>query len=235
MIEYRAGCCENAMERKEKKMQIVFSHGLGQGASSWDQVLSCMGVPLEARCPALFSLTKGQAANYENLYRAFSRYCDQLPRPLHLCGLSLGALLALQYGAEHPERTASLALIGAQYRVPKALIRLQNAAFRLMPEKSFGQMGLAKADLIALASSMAGLDFSQILAAIACPTLVLCGERDGANRRAAQALARGIPGARFELVNGAGHEANVDAPQALAKALTGFYQRLEDNGYSVRV
>ena len=207
-------------------MQIVFVHGLGQDPSSWDGVLACMEPPPGARCPALFQMMEGQAAGYENLLKAFCAYCDQLPAPLHLCGLSLGAVLALQYAATHPGRMASLALIGGQYKASKALIRLQNGVFRLMGAKAFAKTGLAKADMIALSASLAGLDLRRDLARVACPTLVLCGEKDRPNQKAARSLAQGIAGARLELIKGAGHEANADAPQALAQALSAFYQSL---------
>lgn len=203
----------------------VFIHGLGQDASAWDETLSRLkGDAAAAACPGLFALPKGGALTYENLYAAFADYCEGLPGPLHLCGLSLGAVLALQYAAARPEKAASLVLIGAQYKMPGMMLRLQNVVFRFMPAQAFEAMGLGKRDLLGLTKSMLQLDLSGALPAVRCKTLVVCGEKDKANRKAAAELARRLPQATFCPVAGAGHEVNVDAPQQLAAVLQAFYQ-----------
>lgn len=201
----------------------VFIHGLGQDASAWDKTLSQLQGAAPVACPQLFALPKGRALTYETLYAAFADYCDGLPGPLHLCGLSLGAVLALQYAAARPEKAASLALVGAQYKMPRMLLRLQNLVFRCLPARAFGTMGLPKRDLIGLTSSMLTLDLSGVLPAVRCRALVACGEKDKANRKAAEELARRLPRAELCTVEGAGHEANVDAPGRLAALLQAFY------------
>ena len=54
------------------------------------------------------------------------------------------------------------------------------------------------------------------------PTLVLCGERDRINRGLSRKLGELVPNARFELVPGAGHVANVDNPDAFNRLLGAF-------------
>jgi pimeloyl-ACP methyl ester carboxylesterase len=54
------------------------------------------------------------------------------------------------------------------------------------------------------------------------PALVLVGERDRPNRRLSRALADRLPDAQFRLIEGAGHVANVDAPEAFNEALRSF-------------
>lgn len=206
-------------------MPCVFLHGLGQRASSWEPTVARLSRDLPVTCPDLTCLLSRQEATYQRLYRAFSEYCAALPGPLSLVGLSLGAILALNYAAEHPAGVQDLVLIGAQYRMPRRLLQLQNAVFRLMPASSFGSFGLEKPALMQLTQSMMALDFSSRLSSIGCATLVLCGERDRANKRAAVELAQQIPGATLRLVRGAGHEVNTEAPDALATLLTDFYLR----------
>jgi len=64
------------------------------------------------------------------------------------------------------------------------------------------------------------------LGAIRAPTLVLVGERDLPDfQRMAERLERDIPGARRATVDGAGHMANMEAPEAVNKALAAFLQR----------
>ncbi len=54
------------------------------------------------------------------------------------------------------------------------------------------------------------------------PTLVLCGERDRINLKLSRRLAEGLPDARFEVVPGAGHVANLDNPEAFNTLLREF-------------
>lgn len=204
-------------------MTTVLLHGLGQGPESWAPV--ARELEGDVLRPDLFAPVRGGTADYRAVYRAFAGYCGELEGPLRLCGLSLGGMLALQYAAERPERVEALALIGTQYVMPKGLLRLQNAVFRLLPGRAFRGLGLSKEDVLSLTNSMLDLDFREDLGTISCPVLVLCGERDRANRKAALGLREGIPGAELGWIPGAGHEVNADAPEALAEALRRFFRR----------
>ena len=64
-------------------------------------------------CPNLPLLLKNKEATYINLYNALVDYCKDISEPLNLCGLSLGAVLALNYALDNPKMTKSLVLIGA--------------------------------------------------------------------------------------------------------------------------
>ena len=64
------------------------------------------------------------------------------------------------------------------------------------------------------------------LGAVRAPTLVLVGERDLPDfHRMSERLERDIPGARRATIAGAGHMANMEAPDAVNKALGGFLNR----------
>ena len=64
------------------------------------------------------------------------------------------------------------------------------------------------------------------LGSIRVPTLVLVGERDLPDfQRMAERLERDVPGARRAAVAGAGHMANMEAPEAVNKALGDFLLR----------
>ena len=56
------------------------------------------------------------------MYAAFCDYCGGFSQSLNLCGLSLGAVLALNYAIDFPQRVNSLILIAPQYDMPKFLI-----------------------------------------------------------------------------------------------------------------
>lgn len=207
-------------------MQYIFIHGLGQNPASWDSTISFISKPIDAVCPDLAALLENKEATYENLYRAFSDYCNGISQPLNLCGLSLGGILALNYAIDHPAEVQSLVLIGTQYKMPVTLLRLQDIIFRFMPRSAFKGLGFQKKDFIELTNSMISLDFSKTLKNISVPTLVLCGEKDKANQKAAKALAENIRGAKLQLVEGAGHEVNMDSPEKLASLLEVFFKRI---------
>lgn len=200
-------------------MKYIYLHGLGQTPDSWNRVLGYLNASTDGICPDLAKLVRGREANYPDLYAAFSALCDAINDDLTLCGLSLGGVLALNYTIDHPEKVKSLILIATPYKMPKQLLRLQNILFRFMPKSAFSQTGFQKADFIRLCHSMAELDFSRSLRKVTCPVLVLCGEHDRANQKAARMLAGLLKNAQFQLVPGAGHEVNVDAPERLAKIL----------------
>lgn len=206
-------------------MKQIFVHGLGQTPAGWEPLLDLLGAPSDCACPDLTDLLPTGEAAYPGLFDAFSRSCDGWEAPLILCGLSLGGVLSLHYAAEHPERVGTLVLMAPQYRMPKGLLRVQNALFRLMPQTMFRETGFTKTQFMQLCGSMMNLDLSGALCRVACPVLVLCGSRDRANRRAGSELARLLPQAEFRMVEGAGHELNREVPEKLAPLLRDFFAR----------
>lgn len=209
----------------ESLVKRILLHGLGQAASSWREVVRRMEEPEEVLCPELFDLPGGQMCTYGDLYDAFSEYCGKISGAVCLCGLSLGGVLALQYSLEHPERVRGTALVGTQYVMPKGLLRFQNAVFRVMPDRAFRSMGIGREEAIRLCGSMANLDLQRDLGRLACPALVICGERDRANRKASLELSERLPRAELLMIERAGHEVNTDAPEALGQALDAFFRQ----------
>ena len=69
-------------------------------------------------------------------------------------------------------------------------------------------------------------DLSPWLAAIAAPTTVLVGELDHEFRGPAEALARGIRGARHVVLPGAGHQPQHEAPEAWRRAVVAHLARV---------
>ena len=200
-------------------MKTIFLHGLGQSAQDWRAVTERLDCPAgDLACPELAVLAGGEVT-YPRLLDGLARYCDGIDGPFRLCGLSLGAVLALDYAIRHPDRPAALLLAGVQYKVPTRLIDLQNLVFRLLPQRAFAGMGLSKQEVLRLTRSMRTLDLSRGLRRVACPVALVCGEKDAANLKASRQLARLLPQASLHIVPGAGHELNVCAPEALAALL----------------
>lgn len=218
----KEGCCSVSEVKTE---HYIFLHGLGQSPESWDRVLSYLTFPAnsETHCLDLWALLQCKDSTYANLYQAFAVYCANISGDVHLCGLSLGAILAMEYTLEYPEKVKSIALIGTQYKMPKMMLKIQNIIFSLMSEKSFAKMNMAKSDILILTKSMMNLDFSVHLKEISCPSLILCGEKDNANKKASRHIAEALPNAGFHIVGNAGHEVNAGNPSQLAERLEEFW------------
>ena len=167
----------------------------------------------------------------------------------HVVGLSMGGPITLLFNAANPGAVRSLVLAGtfaippegsaeryAATREALAYISMrefavQYAAERLMPSTAL-EVQDALADMIANVPVKAYLEtmksvltgeFANTLAAIRVPTLVVTGEYDATvPPSAAEELAHSISGARFKIIPGAGHLANLDNPEDFNAALAEF-------------
>lgn len=164
----------------------------------------------------------------------------------HVCGLSLGGLVAQWLGVHAPERVASLTLANTASRIggrdswearrrtvladglsaiaDMAMERFFSLAFRTQRPAV-----VAEARAILLAGSAAGYagccaalrdaDLTGDLGRIGAPTLVIGGEQDVSTPPAqSAALAAGIQGARLQVLPAA-HLSNLEQPDAFTAAL----------------
>lgn len=208
-------------------MKTIFIHGTGHKSTSWNETISHLKDDNEILCPELSSLLGGKEAIYDNLYASFREYCNQNDGQLNLCGISLGGILALHYTLEFPEKVNSLVLIGTPHKIPKVMLGIQNMVFRVFPESMFENMAFDKKDTFILSNSMKALDFRDSISRIKCPTLLICGEKDSANRKSAHYFRKNIPNAELKMIEDAGHVVNEENPQALAQALNEFYYEMK--------
>lgn len=200
-------------------MKTILLHGLGQDSSIWNNMIENQENII---CPNLPEFLKDKEASWNNFYSSFENYCKSIPDKINICGLSLGGILALQYGIKNPDKINSMILIGAQYTMPKMLLKIQNVIFRFMPESKFKETGFNKNDFIKLSESMMNLDFSENLKNIRFPVLVVCGEKDKPNMKASLNISKMIPDAELSIVKNSGHEVNRDNPEELKNILTRF-------------
>lgn len=204
-------------------MKKILIHGSGHKATSWNEVVSCMTNLEDILCPNLSSILEGKEASYENLYSSFVKYCNQIDGQIHLCGLSLGGILALNYALDFPQKVKTLVLIGTPHKIPKMAFAFQNIIFRFLPKSIFETMAFDKKDTFALGSSMKNLDFSGKVNNVMCPTLILCGQKDSANIKSAHYLLQNIKNAELKIIESTGHIVNEETPKVLAKILSEFY------------
>ncbi|MFJ2862246.1 alpha/beta fold hydrolase [Kitasatospora sp. NPDC087314] len=203
---------------------LVLVHGAGRGARMWRRQMEAMSGRFHVVAPDLpgFSGTPGpfsMAAAVESV----AEIAQQLG-PVHLCGHSLGAIVAARVTAEHPDLVARLVLSGGPEIAPGKTSPRQLRSGRRRP----GWLVRAISDLphrgawIDVLDALEASDLSDVLQRIAAPTLVLCGQRDRASLPDARRTSATIPGAHLIVVPHAGHLLPVTAPHAFNAIVQGF-------------
>ncbi|MGE0452335.1 MAG: alpha/beta fold hydrolase [Vicinamibacteria bacterium] len=114
-----------------------------------------------------------------------------------------------------------------------AYVSAQGPAFAERRER-IGRMPRAWFEALAgLLESLRGLDLRPLLGAIRCPTLVVGAELDLTfPPERSRALAAAVPGARLEIVPGAGHALVVEAPEALLRVVREFWSHSSEGAQS---
>jgi len=182
-------------------------------------------------------------ARFNTLPEMAAALLTECPGRHVLIGTSMGGMLALEAQRQAPERVLAMALLGSSARpdTPE-LIRLRSDAIQLFEQGrlddvllanvafAFHPISTGKRELIdsylanvrrAGAAGlirqnravMARIDSRPLLAAVACPVLVACGEADRLTppEHSSEIAAR-VPQARLEVLPGAGHMLTMEQP-----------------------
>jgi pimeloyl-ACP methyl ester carboxylesterase len=198
---------------------VVLLHAMGFAHDMWD--------PQYSRLTDLFHVVAADLPGYGRTPGPFS--FDTAVRelaglaadgPVHLCGVSLGARVALRFAAERPEAVASLFLSGCGLRAPRGL-RAQRLAMRALPERFFARdsPGAGKAATLQSNLALASVDLSGCPPKVRARTLVTCGSKDTAYLADARELAAGIAGSELRVIPGVGHIWNRERPELFTRTL----------------
>ena len=169
-----------------------------------------------------------------------------------VCGLSVGGLIAQGLYASRPELVSALVLCDTAHKVGTAeLWNTRMAAIEkggiasiaeAILERWFSRelrenapVALAgwramltrtpQAGYLGTCAAIRDADFTAEARQIAVPTLCLVGAEDGATPPAlVRELANLIPGARYEVIEGAGHLPCIERPVAVARLIEAFIQ-----------
>jgi 3-oxoadipate enol-lactonase len=162
----------------------------------------------------------------------------------------LGGVVGFELWQTAPRRVASLTFVGsfAAYpdgaRYAEGIVEAVQAAgdMETFARVRVGRLGLPADREAAAIAEMACKsvpayvaatratwtgDYRGMLSSITAPTLVVIGERDMvAPLILSQEIANGIPGARLEVIENAGHVVNADAPEAFNALLREFVRNI---------
>jgi pimeloyl-ACP methyl ester carboxylesterase len=162
-------------------------------------------------------------------------------------GLSLGGYVSLAFAIAHPDMVEALVICdsGPGYRNAEARAQWNERAFARAAElEAEGLDGLAgrgrevresrsrHRSAQALAHATRGMLAQQGstvidgLPSIRVPTLVIVGDQDTPFLAPCQYMAKKIPGARLEIIAGAGHSSNLDQPEVFNRVLRDFLDSL---------
>lgn len=167
---------------------------------------------------------------------------------LHLAGLSMGGVLALEMRRQQPARIRTLILADTFAWHPQAamLVERSHTAIQQMSMREFAAARVGgllaptatEASKAAVIHQMGGIDkrtyywstlavwtpdYRTDLAQITQPTLILVGEHDHVTPLAlAEELHAGITGSQLVVIPAAGHISNLDNPTAFDAAITAF-------------
>lgn len=236
-------------------LPILFLHGVGSDKSVWAPQLAHFG--MSRRAVAFDYPGYGESEFAENSTRddfaaAIFAAMDALDiERAHVCGLSLGGVVAIAMHATAPRRCASL-IIADSFAVhpdgqaihDRSVAASRSMTMREMAEARTGILlgSVATPELRAeVIETMAAIDPAAYRAgaaavwlanqrdrarAIDVPTLILVGDEDGITPPAlSEELANLIPGSRLDRIAEAGHLANAEQPEAFNVAVESFLSR----------
>lgn len=167
-----------------------------------------------------------------------------------LCGVSVGGLIAQGFCAMHPDRVSALVLCdtaakigsddlwnqrieqiernGIEAIADAILERWFSRDFRSRrPTELEGWRNMLtrtpSAGYTGTSAAIRDTDYTESTRGIDKPTLVVCGDEDGATPpEVTRSLTELIEGARFVLVSGAGHLPSVEQPGVLIESIDAF-------------
>jgi len=206
------------------KPALVLLHGGGAASRMWKRQLSGLSARYHVIAPDLPGF--GKSPGPFSLQACADAVADLIgtDQPVHLCGTSLGALVAARVAAEHPERVRRLVLQGASIR-PAEHGRRAIRFYRSRPGWWYMKAVSDVPDrpsLLAMVDAAEAADISDLLPRVAAPTLVLCGARDKECLPDAQPLADAIAHARLIVVPHTGHGMPVTVAKAFNAIVDGF-------------
>ena len=239
-----------------EKTPIVFLHGVGSDKSVWHPQLEAFARERRAIAFDYPGYGNSDPAPEETTRDDYAAAVRSAMHELgidhaHVCGLSLGGVVAIAVHAADPDACASLILADtfaahpdgqaiydrsvvasedmramAEGRVDVLLAQPAQAAVRTEVIETMAKIDPAAFRIGAEAVWLA--DQRERVRDIRVPALVICGAEDHVTSPAlSHELTRLIPGARYEQIEGAGHLTNLEKPDEFNTVVGAFIRGVD--------
>lgn len=240
-------CWVNPANFGAHAQSLVFLHGSGGNSGAWTEQYSVLHKAFNIAAVDLPGHGKSEGSGEKDILAYVLRLKEilevlKLERPV-LVGHSLGAAIALSFAVQYPRDVSGVVAAGGGLTMPVNPDILDGFAkqpdfildlmckFSIAKEnrpKLFGplreSLGQARVDVVAgdmLACSK--FDLTGELENIRVPVLAVCGKEDKMTPPASsEKIAGSIAGAKCVLIEGAGHMAMLEKPEAFNDALKNF-------------
>ncbi|HEX9721966.1 MAG TPA: alpha/beta hydrolase [Candidatus Paceibacterota bacterium] len=216
---------------------ILILHGWGSSVERWAKVQDMLGakghrvivldLPGFGKTPA-----PGAVWGVQEYAEFVNRFAQNLGlEKFVLVGHSFGGQIAVQFAVTHPEKTEKLVLVAAAAirhepgRKAKVLAAIAGVTPR--PVKKVVSLTLTRSDYARAQGIMKDImkkvitqDLSAKLSKIQAPTLIIWGDNDkDTPTEDAHIMHKLIPNSKLEILKGARHRINFEAPDKLAKTI----------------
>ena len=237
---------------------LLFLHGVGSDRSVWQPQIDHFAGERRTVAidyPGYGDSDASDATGYDGFAVAVLATLAELGiKQAHVCGLSLGGVVAIAIHAAAPDRCASLILADSFARHPEGQA-IHDRSLAALEEVGIAGLATARVDALvgasasrevrdevvatmsridpaAYAKGVAAVwlaDQRQRAAAISCPTLIMCGAEDRITPPAlSEELKDLIPHAALVEISAAGHLANIEQPAIFNRVVEAFLAGIED-------
>lgn len=238
-------------------LPIIFLHGVGSDKSVWRPQLDHFGKTRRAIAfdyPGYGESTFVEGATRDDFAAAILAAMDALGiEKAHVCGLSLGGVVAIALHSAARDRSSSLIIADsfAVHAQGQAIYDRSIAAshdMRGLAQSRIGALTVSEDSALRaeIIETMARIDPDAYrlgaravwladqrdrAAAIQTPTLMICGDEDAITPPAlSEELVALIPGSRLRIIAGASHLANLDRVDVFNLAIDDFLSDIEQQG-----
>ena len=205
-------------------MKLIFLHGLGQSADSWQEVQELLvDYPSEA-----LELFPSGVATYQEAKERIYQYLSKETEPFVLVGLSLGAVLAIELSSYDLPNLQALVLSGCPLKLAGNIpFYIQLLIFKLLPKRTFEKQGADKSLLVGVSEELKTLDLREIAKNCPYPSLLICGSQDKPNLSSMKAIQELMPNSQFQIIPDGPHVLNRAKPKEFAVITRSFLELLK--------
>ena len=248
------------MERGSGPLLLLF-HGVGGGAWIWQPQIEALSDSFRVVAWDARGYGESDDPPHPLTQRDFADDANALLDHLgveqaHVCGNSMGGMIAQGFYQAYPHRVRSLILcdtmpgfgslpnkdeilaerLNAIDSQPLAQVARERAPSLLADHPDAAHVALMAERMAQLRQepyrqawvAMFEVDYRGLLPKITVPTLIICGREDKVTPVAiSEQLHGGIPGSQLYLMDGAGHISNIEKPEEFNTAVREFVQKVE--------